>query len=180
MAELSTIARPYAEALFGAARADGADLAAWAALVNEMAQAAEHPEVQAALADPRLDAAARAGLLGSLVKSTVPQTAANFLNLLAENDRLALLPEIAAQFGQLKNRHEGVADAHIDSAYELTSAQVADLLAGLEKKFGLKLKPIVRVEPALIGGVRVAVGDQVLDASVRAQLERMRDSLVAN
>ncbi|GAA5232867.1 F0F1 ATP synthase subunit delta [Verticiella sediminum] len=180
MAELSTIARPYAEALFGAALADGADLAAWADLVAEMAQAEQHPEVQSALSSPRLDAPARVALLSSVLKSKLNPAASNFLSLLAENDRLELLPEIARQFALLKNRHDGVADARIESAFELTAAQVTELVAGLEKKFGLKLKPVVSIEPALIGGVRVSVGDQVLDASVRAQLERMRDTLVAN
>ena len=180
MAELSTIARPYAEALFGAAHADGAGLAAWAELVAEMAQAARHPDVQAALSDPGLDAAGRAALLRSLLKSPVSQPADNFLTLLADNDRLVLLPEIATQFVQLKNRHEGSAEAHIESAFELSDAQVAELVAGLEKKFDVKLKADVRVDASLIGGVRVTVGDQVLDASVRAQLQRMRDTLVAN
>lgn|SRR5690606_11483603 len=180
MAELSTIARPYAEALFGAASADGAGLAAWADLVTEMAQTASHPDVHAALSDPSLDAAGRVALLRSVLKSPVSQPAANFLTLLAENDRLVLLPQIAEQFIQLKNRHEGTADAQIESAFELTPAQVTDLVAGLEKKFAIKLKPDVRVVPSLIGGVRVTVGDQVLDASVRAQLERMRDTLVAH
>lgn len=101
------------------------------------------------------------------------------MTLLVENDRLLLLPEIASQFLWLKNRHEGTADAEIASAFALTDAQVADLVAGLEKKFGVKIKPTVRVDASLIGGVRVAVGDQVLDTSVRAQLDRMRDALVA-
>lgn len=180
MAELSTIARPYAEALFGAANADGAGLAAWAELVNEMAQAAQHPEVQAALSDPGLDAGARAALLRALLKSSVSKPAENFLALLADNDRLALLPEIARQFEALKNRQEGSAEARIDSAFELTDAQVAELVAGLEKKFQVKLKPDVRVDPSLIGGVRVTVGDQVLDTSVSAQLVRLRDALVAH
>lgn len=180
MAELSTIARPYAEALFGAASADGAGLAAWADLVNEMAQVASHPEVQATLSNPSLDAAGRVALLRSLLKSPVSQPAANFLELLSQNDRLVLLPEIASQFTQLKNRHEGSADVQIESAFELSEAQVAELVAGLEKKFEIKLKPSVRVDSSLIGGVRVTVGDQVLDTSVRAQLERMRDTLVAH
>src|SRR5690606_33354160 len=119
-------------------------------------------------------------LLSSLLKSRLDPAAQNFLTLLAENDRLELLPEIAQQFAQLKNRHDGVAEARIESAFALTDAQVAELMAGLEKKFGVKLKSTVSIEPSLIGGVRVSVGDQVLDASVRAQLERMRDTLVAN
>src|SRR5690606_10928762 len=180
MAELSTIARPYAEALFGAASADGAGLAAWADLVTEMAQAASHPEMRAALSDPSLDAAGRVALLRSVLKSPVARPAMHFLTLLAVHDRLEPLPDHAAQLVQLSNRHGRIADAQIESAFELTPAQVTDLVAGLEKKFAIKLKPDVRVDPSLIGGVRVTVGDQVLDASVRAQLERMRDTLAAH
>jgi len=179
MAELSTVARPYAEALFGAASADPAGLAGWAELVAEMAQVAANPDVREAMSDPRLDDAQRAGLFAGLLKSALPQGARNFLELLAQNDRLLLLPEISAQFQALKNRHEGTAVAEIASAFELSDAQVKELLAGLERKFGVRLKAQVTVDPSLIGGVRVAVGDQVLDTSVQAQLARMRDTLAA-
>lgn len=180
MAELSTIARPYAEAVFGVACADSNGLGTWADLIQEMAQVVSHPEVQAALTEPKLDAPGRAGLVRGLLKSTLPDAAVNFLTLLAENDRLQLLPEIASQFSRLKNRKEGSDDALIETAFQLTEAQLAELVAGLEKKFNIKLKPDVRVDASLIGGVRVTVGDQVLDTSVRAQLERLRDALVAN
>lgn len=180
MAELSTIARPYAEAVFGVARADSNGLGAWADLLQEMAQVVSHPEVQVALTEPKLDAPGRAELVRGLLKSTLSDAAVNFLTLLAENDRLPLLPEIASQFNQLKNRQEGSAEALIETAFQLTEAQLAELVAGLEKKFNIKLKPDVRVDASLIGGVRVTVGDQVLDTSVRAQLERLRDALVAN
>jgi F-type H+-transporting ATPase subunit delta len=179
MAELSTIARPYAEALFGVARADSAGLTAWAELVAEMAQAAAHPEVRSAIADPKFDSTQRVELFTATLKTPLSIDARNFVALLVENGRLLLLPEIASQFLWLKNRQEGIADAEIASAFPLEDAQVAELVAGLEKKFGVKIKPVVRVDASLIGGVRVAVGDQVLDTSVRAQLDRMRDALVA-
>jgi F-type H+-transporting ATPase subunit delta len=179
MAELSTVARPYAEALFGAARDDKAGLQGWAALVDEMAQVASNPDVREAMADPRLDDAQRAQTFTGLLKGDVPQAARNFIELLTQNDRLLLLPEIASQFVTLKNRHEGTAQAEITSAFELSEAQVKDLTSALELKFGLKLKPRVTVDSSLIGGVRVAVGDQVLDTSVQAQLARMRDTLAA-
>lgn len=179
MAELSTIARPYAEALFGVARTSSAGLTAWAELVAEMAQAVSHPDVRSAIADPKLDSEQQVGVITTVLKTPLSADARNFLALLAENGRLLLLPEIATQFSWLKNRHEGYADAEIVSAFAMTDAQVADLVAGLEKKFGIKIKPAVRVDASLIGGVRVSVGDQVLDTSVRAQLDRMRDALVA-
>lgn len=114
-----------------------------------------------------------------LVKSALPAEASNFVDLLVENDRVITLPEIAEQFEDLKNRHEGSAIAKIVSAFELSDAQVQELLVGLEKKFGVKLKPEVTVDNSIIGGVRVTVGDQVLDTSVQAQLTRLRDTLAA-
>jgi len=179
MAELSTVARPYAEALFSAARDDKAGLPAWADLIGELAQVAAHPEVREAMSDPRLDDAQRAQLFIGLTKSELPQAVRNFVELLVANDRLLLLPIIAKQFVALKNRHEGTAQAEITSAFELSEAQVKELVDALETKFGLKLNPSVTVDESLIGGVRVAVGDQVLDTSVQAQLARLRDTLAA-
>ena len=179
MAELSTIARPYAEALFATARDDQAGLASWSALVSEMAQVANLGNVRDALTDPRLNVAQRTELFTGLIKSPLPEKARNLIALLVSNNRILALPQIAEQFELLKNRHEGSALAEITSAYPLADEQVQLLVSGLEKKFGLKLKPVVTVDPSLIGGVRVAVGDQVLDTSVQAQLARMRDTLAA-
>ena len=180
MAELSTVARPYAEALFQAASDDKAlGLSGWTDLVGEMAQVAANADVREALSDPRLDDAQRVQVFSSLIKSKLSASASNLIELLVQNDRLLLLPEIAEQFIALKNRHEGTAQVEITSAFELSEAQTKDLVAALESKFGLKLKPHVTVDPSLIGGVRVAVGDQVLDTSVQAQLTRMRDMLAA-
>ncbi|UHL63918.1 F0F1 ATP synthase subunit delta [Paralcaligenes sp. KSB-10] len=179
MAELSTIARPYAEALFAAARDDQADLASWSDLVNELAQVASIESVREAMTDPRLGDAQRADLFAGLIKSPLSKTARNFIELLVGNDRLLFLPQIAQQFDALKNRHDGTALAEITSAFALDDAQVQQIVVGLEKKFGLKLKPVVTVDASLIGGVRVMVGDQVLDTSVQAQLARMRDTLAA-
>ena len=179
MAELSTVARPYAEALFGAARDDRSGLPAWSDLIAQMAQVAAHPEVGTALSDPRLSGSKRVELFTSLIRADLPQAARNFVQLLVDNDRLLLLPEIASQFEALRNRHEGISVAEITSAFEMSDEQVKALLVGLEKKFGTKLRAQVSVDPSLIGGVRVAVGDQVLDTSVQAQLARMRDTLAA-
>jgi len=180
MAEFSTVARPYAEALFAAARDDKAGgPAVWLDLVNELAQIAANPDVREAMSDPRLEITQRAALFTGLAKSALPETACNFIKLLVENDRLLLLPEIAEQFAVLKNQSEGTAQAVITSAFQLSDAQVQDLLSALELKFDLKLKPQVVVDDTLIGGVRVVVGDQVLDTSVQAQLIRMRETLAA-
>lgn len=179
MAELSTIARPYAEALFASARDDQAGLESWSDLVSELAQVAGQSDVREALSDPRLNAAQRTELFIGLIKSPLSANARNFIELLVSNNRVLVLPQIAEQFEILKNRHEGTAAAQIVSAFPLNDEQVQQLVARLEKKFGLKLKPVVTVDPDLIGGVRVAVGDQVLDTSVQAQLARMRETLAA-
>jgi F-type H+-transporting ATPase subunit delta len=177
MAELATIARPYAEALFRVAKSG--DLAAWSDLVSEMAQVAGHPDVKAFAINPKVSDQQAAETFQSLLKSNVGPEAKNFIQMLAENGRLALLPEIGTQFHALKNAQEGSADADITSAFELSDAQVNDLVATLEKKFGRKLNPSVVVDPSLIGGVRVAVGDEVLDTSVRAKLQKMHTALTS-
>ena len=177
MAELATIARPYAEALFRVAQSG--NLSAWSDLVAEMAQAAAHPDVVALAHNPKVSAVQTAEAFLSVLKSPVNEEAKNFVNTLTEYDRLTLLPEIAEQFHALKNAQEGAADAQITSAFELTAEQVSDLATTLEKKFGRKLHPTVTVDNSLIGGVRIVVGDQVLDTSVRAKLQQMQVALTA-
>jgi len=177
MAELATIARPYAEALFRVAKAG--NLPAWSELVSEMAQAAAHPDVKAFTQNPAWTDQQIASTFLSLLKTPQSAEVQNLVNALVDNGRLALLPEIAAQFHVLKNAQEGAADAEITSAFALTDAQLKDVVATLEKKFDRKLTPSVKVDNALIGGVRVVVGDEVFDTSVRAKLQQLHVALVA-
>jgi F-type H+-transporting ATPase subunit delta len=177
MAELATIARPYAEALFRVA--NSGNLAAWSDLVSEMAAVAGHPDVNAFAGNPKHSDQQIVDTFLSLLKSNVSAEAKNFVAMLVENGRLALLPEIGTQFHVLKNAQEGAADLAIASAFELNDAQVKELVATLEKKFGRKLNPSVSVDSSLIGGVRVVVGDEVLDTSVRAKLQQMQVALTA-
>ncbi|KAG0164913.1 hypothetical protein DFQ30_009237, partial [Apophysomyces sp. BC1015] len=182
MAELATIARPYAEALFGVASTDRAvDLAAWSALVRELAQVARLPEVLSIVSNPKVSRRQVAELLLDALKSPTKGTPAaeNFVQMLVENHRIELLPEIAAQFDALKNTWEGAADVMIESAFALDAQPLAELVVALERKFQRKLKPAVKIKPALIGGVRVTVGDEVLDTSVRARLAAMQTALTA-
>jgi len=186
MAELSTVARPYAQALFASVQHDNAALDAWSGLLADLAQLVQVDAVRDALGNPLLNDAQRGDVLVGLLESSKPQakqalpaTARNFLDLLLANDRILVLPQIATQFEALKNAQAGTALAEITSAFALDDTQVQELVARLEKKFGLKLKPVVTVDANLIGGVRVAVGDQVLDTSVRAQLAQLRDTLAA-
>jgi len=177
MAELATVARPYAEALFRVAKSG--NLPAWSELVSEMAYVAAHPDVQALSRNPNVTDKQVADTFLALLKSPITDEAKNFINLLVENGRVTLLPEIGTQFHVLKNAQDGAADVEITSAFELDPNQVKELIATLEKKFGRKLNPSVHVDGSLIGGVRVVVGDEVLDTSVRAKLQQMQVALAA-
>lgn len=177
MAELATIARPYAEALFRVAKSG--NLAQWSDLVSEMAAVGGHPDVKEFAGNPKISDQQITDTFLSLLKSGVSAEAKNFVVMLIQNGRFILLPEIAEQFHALKNAQEGAADAEITSAFELSDAQVKELIATLEKRFSRKLNPSVTIDNALIGGVRVVVGDEVLDTSVRAKLQKMHTALTA-
>jgi F-type H+-transporting ATPase subunit delta len=177
MAELATVARPYAEALFRVAQTG--DMNSWSATTSELAQIGANADVQAYASNPNVTPAQLAETIASLVKSPLSPEAKNFVAMLAENGRVALLPEIGAQFAVLKNAYLGASDATIHSAFDLSADQLNNLVATLEKKFGRKLNPSVVIDPSLIGGVRVVVGDEVLDTSVRAKLQQMHYALVA-
>lgn len=177
MAELATIARPYAEAVFRVAQP--AKLNLWAEILSEMAQVAAVPAFREIAGDPRFARAQLTDTFLSALKVSMDAEAKNFVGMLVENGRLGLLPEIEQQFRELKNAFESTADAQIVSAFPMSEAQLSDLLAALEKKFGRKLNAAVTVDPALIGGVRVIVGDEVLDTSVSARLQQMQTALAA-
>lgn len=178
MAELATIARPYAEALFQSAKP--AEFAGCLEQLNELAQLAALPEVAALSNNPKVSADDLSKLLSGLVKTKLDPKVASFLNLVNQNQRLAAVPEIAKQFEAMKNKSEGAAEVMITSAFPLEGSALADLLSSLKKRFGGKeLRPTIQVDPALIGGVRIQVGDEVMDGSVRAQLAQMQASLGA-
>lgn len=181
MAEHATIARPYAEALFRVAKSgnDAAKLTAWSSLVAEMALVASNADVKALAHNPKITASQTAEIFLSLLRSPVNDEAKNFVTTLTDYDRLALLPEIAEQFHALVNADAGAADVEIVSAFEMSAQQINELAATLEKKFGRKLHPSVKIDTSLIGGVRIVVGDQVLDTSVRAKLQQMQVALTA-
>lgn len=180
MAETATIARPYAEALFRiASDTNAGNLGAWSELVSEMGQVAANPDMKALADDPNVPGDKLVQLFLSVLKSPVNDEARRFVTLLVENNRLTVLPQIAEQFHALKNAREGSADVEITSAFPMEGATLTDLVAALERKFGRKLVPTVAVDPSLIGGVRVKVGDEVLDTSVRARLAAMQATLTA-
>jgi len=175
MAENVTIARPYAEAAFALAKSGGG-LTAWQGALARMAAASADRQMIECISDPRIAPTALADLfLGVSGDLNVEQK--SFANLLVENRRLAVLPEISELFEQLKNAEEDTREAVVSSAFPLEDAQVSNLVADLERKFGCKIKATVEIAPELIGGVRIALGDQVIDASVRGKLAAMAVTL---
>ena len=177
MADLATIARPYAEALFRSAQS--ADLSAWAEQLAELAQVASNPDLQAVANNPKLSVDELVQILLGAVKTKPAETVKNLVTMVVQNGRLAALPEIESQFVTLKNAKEGAAEVPIKSAFPLSGEELNSLLASLKKRFGKELRPTVTVDPELIGGVCVQVGDEVLDTSVKARLATMQVALSA-
>lgn len=177
MAELATIARPYAEALFKAVGEN--DAAAVSEQVDVLAQVAAHEQVRQFADNPKAASGQVYELIVSVVKLPLVDAAKNLLRTVIDNGRLAALPAVAAQFHALVNTRSGVSDATIESAFPIEPGQLPAVVAALEKRFGRKLEASVVVVPELIGGVRVVVGDEVLDTSVKARLEQMKVALTA-
>ncbi len=180
MAELATIARPYAEALF---KAQASDLAGTAAWLDELAAVAHNAQLQQFADNPKVTDEQVFELISGVVQKhanvALPEAGKNFLRLVIENRRLAALPVVAEQFRALKNAQGGTADAVVHSAFPIDAAALADLSATLEKRFARKLNVSVQLDESLIGGIRVVVGDEVLDTSVKARLEQMKAALTA-
>lgn len=178
MSELSTLARPYAEAVFRLAQ-DEKDLAGWSSRLQSLALIVSDAQVARLIADPAVATDRVAGLIVEVAGSDLGERGSNFVKVLAENDRLSLLPEIDAQFEALKANAEGTLEATITSAQALTQAQLDELVAGLKARFNRAVNVQVAVDPELIGGAVIAIGDQVIDGSVKGRLQRMSFALQA-
>jgi F-type H+-transporting ATPase subunit delta len=178
VAEPSTIARPYAEAAFRLAAEQG-KLADWSATLANLSAVAADERVSAAIGDPNFPAAKVAGLFISVLSGKLSGETENFVRVLAENGRLDVLAEIRSQYEVLKNEREGVVEAEVYTAFEMDQPQVADLVARLEKKTGRKVRARVSVDKALIGGVKIVIGDKVIDGSARALLAALETALKA-
>jgi F-type H+-transporting ATPase subunit delta len=175
MAESVTIARPYADAAFKLAKENGAQ-GIWSARLQRLALIAQDGDMAQVMSNPRLSVEQIAELFISLSDDNDP-ILANFVRTLAENRRLALLPEMSRLFELARSQEEGVQEAVVYSAFPIDETQVAALLQQLEPRFGTRLTARVEIDTSLIGGVRVTVGDQMLDASVRGKLDAMAVAL---
>jgi F-type H+-transporting ATPase subunit delta len=176
MAELATIARPYAEALYESSKDDPQGTAVW---LDMLAAIAADRQLLQFADNPKVGNGQVFDVISGVARSPLPENGKNFLRTVIENGRLSALPAIAEQFRALMNARTGTSDAIVYSAFPMDVQALNGVSAALEKRFGRKLNLSVQPQPELIGGIRVVVGDEVLDTSVKARLEQMKVALSA-
>jgi len=176
MAERATIARPYAKAAFDYARGAGA-FAAWSQGLKTAAGIVADPRVAGLIKNPQLTAADMAGLVADVAGDALDQAMRNFVQVLAENHRLLLLPEIAAHYEAERARVENTVDVEIVSAVPLSAAQRDTLSAALAKRLGRSVRMSQSIDPALLGGAVIRAGDMVIDGSLKGRLQRLGTAL---
>ena len=176
MIEPTTLARPYARAAFEHARAAG-DLAAWQTALSELAAITADPKVAAAMRDPNQTAAQRAMTLSGLAGEEVPSAVANLLAIMADNGRLALLPEVAMLFDRLKQAVESTVAVHVTSAYPLSDAETQQLADTMQEKLARSITLTSETDPSLLGGALIRADDLVIDGSVRGRLNKLAGTL---
>lgn len=176
MAEEITVARPYAEAVYELA-IQGNALERWSDVLGFAATVAADPQMDKIIGNPKLTQADQERTFLAVCEGRLDEQGKSLMRLLLENHRIRLLPAIASLFEELKAAHDGKVEASITSAFALGEAEVKELVDRLVAKYKRQIQPTVSVDPELIGGVRIVVGDAVFDASVRGQLEKMAFAL---
>jgi F-type H+-transporting ATPase subunit delta len=176
MAETVTIARPYAEAAFRLAREQGA-LDRWSQMLHLLEIVVQDERMARCIGDPNLTSRQLESLVLGVCGEQVDGAGRNFVQVLVDNDRLGVAPAIRALFEDLKREQEGILEAQITSAFALDDEQQSRLVRRLESKYQRKVSAQVSVDPQLIGGVKIVVGDKVLDATVRGKLDAMAVAL---
>lgn len=178
MARRTSAARRYAEAVQGIARRDGT-LDAWLADLRFAAEVVTEPEVARVVDNPAVPVAVRREVLEKLLEARIAHQAMNLVLLLAARGRIALVPAIAAEYKRLLDLERGVVTAMVTSPMPLEPADLAAVTSLLRSVTGRAVEIQALLDPALVGGLTIRVGDQLIDASVRGRLERLRDRLVA-
>jgi F-type H+-transporting ATPase subunit delta len=176
MAEIATVARPYAEAIFRAALEKNA-LGAVAEALAMVAAIARDEQMHSVLLNPKVSAEQKKQLFAAAAGERLDELTARLVSLLVDNHREVLIGSIAEQFDELKHEHERVLRARITSAQPLSSEQRAEIVSALEKRYGKKVEADLDIDPQLLGGARVQIGDQVIHASVRDALAQMAAAL---
>jgi F-type H+-transporting ATPase subunit delta len=176
MSEAITTARPYAQAAFDEAQKLKA-LQAWSEMLLSLAEAVNLPDVRAVVTNPRVAKKQVEGLMEALVGKDASVQQRNFVRILADNQRLLVLPEIAGIFETLKAEAEKTVNVVVDSAFELSAAQKDKIVSSLKKRMGREIKLECKINKELLGGVVIRAGDQVIDGSARTRLGEMANAL---
>jgi F-type H+-transporting ATPase subunit delta len=176
MAELSTLARPYAKAAFEYAL-QGNELSAWSTQLATAAAVVGDDRVSSVLSDPALTAEQQAQALIGICGDEMGSKACNFVSILADNKRLALLPEISSLFEQLKANQEKSVDVQVISAYDLAEGAEQKLAEALKTKLERDVRVDTVVDSELLGGVLIRAGDLVIDGSVRGRLNKLAEAM---
>ncbi len=176
MAEATTLARPYAQAVFELAQASG-KLPAWSRALSTLAAIANEDQIKGLIANPNIDEAQLIDLILSVAKDKLDKENQNFVRTLAENGRLNLIAEISNSYEAFKAEAEKTVKAEVISAFKLNGEQTSKLEAALKKRLGCEVKITSRVDTSIIGGAIIRAGDLVIDGSVSGQLERLASEL---
>lgn len=176
MAELTTVARPYAKAAFQLAQSEG-KLAEWSDMLALAARVIANAEFAAYVARPKLSAKDQADALLVVVSDQLNEQGQNFIRQLAGNKRLAALPAISESFNELRAQAEGAVDVAVTAAFAMSDEQQAAMARVLTEKLSRQVKLTTAVDASLIGGAVIHAGDLVIDASVRGKLGKLRATL---
>ena len=174
--ENTTIARPYAEAVFNQAR-ESDQLDRWSDMLSLLTQVVEDPRIAALVVNPEIDAATLSGLTLDIAGKRLSVEGQNLVKVLVENRRLDVLPEIAELYEDLKNESLGTLEVQVQAPYPLDPDQEKKLAEALEKRLRREIKVISEQDPSLIGGLRIRAGDLVIDGSVQGQLHQLATDL---
>lgn len=178
MARRSSTARRYAEAAFEVAMRDGT-LERWRAELESAAELAGDRRALATLANPAISIEKRDGAVRELLSDRVSQPVMNLLQLMLRRGRIEELPRVAAEFRRLDDERQGIVHATVTAATELTQDEIRELTTRLERSTGGRIALEVEIDPSLLGGLVVRVGDRMIDGSIRGRLERLRNQLLA-
>jgi len=176
VAELRTLARPYAEAIFDLAR-DAGTLDAWAEALEHLSAIVENEDVAGLIGHPKIDDRQLAEAIISVAGAALDEEGKNLVRLLTANDRLTLLPEIRSQFASLHAAAENRIEVTVTAADELTDAQRERISKALEQRLQRNIGLSTEIDPDLLGGAIIRAGDLVIDGSLRARLARLEQSL---
>lgn len=172
----TTIARPYAEAAFEVAKAHNA-IDAWSDALNGLALIVADPQIEAQFGNPSVPRDELRDLIFGVAGDGLPVEVQNLVRLLADNQRLPVLPDLARLFEARKTAEEGQRHVRVTSAFALDADDQAALTATLKRHFGAEVDLTVEDDPALIGGVIIRAGDMVIDGSIRGRLEQLANEL---